>query len=312
MAEPAIEILTQYRNISNKLKKRLLRKPNVAEACEQFSKLAKDLQRQECPQYAGFCCLALARRQTLGNPAGETQALVHGARLFLDAEKQNRDLNCPSFEDHLNAAINCYSHAVRIHMEQKHYGLAASLCLELGDLIKNFGKSLEAIPHYQRAADLQNQSPLDYLNALDLVAICKVEIGDYDSALNLYTEMMMIVEEKGVGPLGKPGGAFQDILAKCEIMRVLLLLLLQPNPQKLRTEHAQLLEKYAWETTESETAVNYLSEDCFLLFQSLVMACQSHELEVLKCLQVDLWPLLSVEQNDLLEKVVRQINKKSA
>jgi len=151
---------------------------------------------------------------------------------------------------------------------------------------------------------------LDYLNALDLVASCKVDTGDYDSALNLFTEMSMVVEEKGLAPNGKPGGAFQDILAKCEVMRVLLLLLLQPTSQRLKAEHSKLLEKYAWESAEPESVVNHLSEDLFLLLQSLVMACQSHEIDIVKALQIDLWSHLSVEQNDLLQKVVTEICKK--
>ena len=51
---------------------------------------------------------------TLGNAAGEGQALTEAARAFLDAEKNCHDLQCPSFKEHLNAAINCYSHAIRV------------------------------------------------------------------------------------------------------------------------------------------------------------------------------------------------------
>lgn len=67
-------------------RRRFLRKPNVAEASEQFGKkcvktslnedhvspnstqfypslgqLAKELKQQDCPQYAAFCNLAMAR-----------------------------------------------------------------------------------------------------------------------------------------------------------------------------------------------------------------------------------------------------------
>ena len=53
------EFLTEYRNISNKLKKRFLgRRPNVAEASEQFRQLGKRLEDSEEPQYAAFCHLA--------------------------------------------------------------------------------------------------------------------------------------------------------------------------------------------------------------------------------------------------------------
>ena len=53
------EFLTEYRNISNKLKKRFLgRRPNVSEASEQFRQLGKRLEDNEEPQYAAFCHLA--------------------------------------------------------------------------------------------------------------------------------------------------------------------------------------------------------------------------------------------------------------
>ena len=51
---------------------------------------------------------------SLVNAAGEAQALTEAARSFLEAEMNNRDIKCPSFEEHLTAAINCYSHAIRV------------------------------------------------------------------------------------------------------------------------------------------------------------------------------------------------------
>ena len=56
------EFLTEYRNISNKLKKRFLgRRPNVSEASEQFRQLGKRLEDSEEPQYAAFCHLATGK-----------------------------------------------------------------------------------------------------------------------------------------------------------------------------------------------------------------------------------------------------------
>ena len=56
---------------------------------------------------------------TLANAAGEGQALTEAARAFLEAEMANRDLKCPSFEEHLSASINCYSHAIRVSGQKK-------------------------------------------------------------------------------------------------------------------------------------------------------------------------------------------------
>ena len=37
------------------------------------------------------------------------------------------------------------------------------------------------------------------------------------------------------------------------------------------------------------------------------MACQSHDLESLRALQKDLWPLLDSEQNQLLHLVIQEL-----
>ncbi|XP_064604680.1 40-kDa huntingtin-associated protein-like isoform X2 [Liolophura sinensis] len=271
--ERDVDVLGKYRAVSNKLKKRFLKKPNVAEGSEQFASLAKNLKQQECPQYAAFCSLAQARcEQTLSNPAGETQALTDAARSFLQAQAAERDLQCPTFEEHLTAAINCYSHAIRVHIENKQSALAAALCIELGNALKSFDKPGEAMLHFQRAAELQAQSPLDCLHSLGLVASCKIDTKDYDGALTVLTEMAYLAQERGGSPSGKPIGAFADILARCEVSRVLLLMLLQPTPQRIRPEHAQTLEKYAWESNSLDSlAAQCLGEDLFLLLQSVVL-----------------------------------------
>ncbi|PVD39529.1 hypothetical protein C0Q70_02163 [Pomacea canaliculata] len=303
------DILSRYRAVTNKLKKRFLKKPNVSEGSEQFSSLAKTLKVQECPQYAGFCYLAQARcEHTLSNAAGEAQALTEAARSFLAAERADVDLRCPTFQEHLTASINCYSHAIRVHIENKQTALAAALCLEVGNVLRSFNRQGEATSHYQRAAELQSQSPLDCLAALKNVAQCKLDTKDYEGALAVLTEMAYLAQERGgSSTTGKPIGAYCDVLSQCEVTRVLLLMLLQPTPQRIRPEHAQTLEKYAWESPDDNFTELYLGEDLFLLLQSVVMACQSKDLESLRALQLDLWPLLRPEQNQLLHLVIQEL-----
>ncbi|CAH1273282.1 F8A1 [Branchiostoma lanceolatum] len=286
--------------------RRFLRKPNVAEASEQFGSLSKDLLEHDNPHYAGFCCLAMARceqtlsnspgeshalveaadvsrrcrtpresltrwlrrlvdpslvilecEQTLSNSPGESHALVEAARLFLEAECTNQTLKCPGFEEHLIAAMNCYNFAIKVHIEQTQPAMAACLCLELGNALRGLNKPDQAMSYYQRAADLQYQNPLDCLESLGLVASCKIQTRDYDGALTIFTEMAYLAQERGAsasGPASRPIGAFCDILARCEVTRVLLLMLLQPTPQRIRPEHAQTLERYAWESHSEDSA----------------------------------------------------------
>uniref|UniRef100_A0A4W4H000 Factor VIII intron 22 protein n=1 Tax=Electrophorus electricus TaxID=8005 RepID=A0A4W4H000_ELEEL len=284
------DFLMRYRAVSNKLKKRFLRKPNVAEASEQFGQLAKELKQQDCLQYAAFCNLAMARcEQTLFNAPGEALALTDAARLFLASEQENRALQAPGFDEHLQAALNCYSFAIKVHIEMNQPVMAASLSLEIGKALKEMNRPGEAIVHFQRAAELQAQSPIESLLSLWEMASCKILTRDYDGALAVLSEMQVMCQERGLQLPGSntPAGAFMDIVAKCEISRVLLLMLLEPPPQKLLPEHAQTLERY------NVTSV-------------LQMACQEKDTESLKSLQTELWPLLSAEQNHLLHLVVQE------
>uniref|UniRef100_A0AAQ6IVE0 Factor VIII intron 22 protein n=1 Tax=Anabas testudineus TaxID=64144 RepID=A0AAQ6IVE0_ANATE len=297
------DFLARYRAVSNKLKKRFLRKPNVAEASEQFGQLAKELKQQDCLQYAAFCNLAMARcEQTLFNAPGEALALTDAAR----------------FDEHLQAALNCYGFAIKVYIEMNQPVMAASLCLELGNALKEMNRPGEAIVHYQRAAELQTQMPIEALLSMGEMATCKILTRDYDGALSVFTEMQLICQERGLQlpgtstPVGEDyclaffQGAFLDIVAKCEISRVLLLMLLEPPPQKLLPEHAQTLERYAWESFDPHSQVTFLPENVFLLLQSVVMACQEKDTESLKSLQTELWPFLTAEQNHLLHLVVQE------
>ncbi|KAG7263143.1 hypothetical protein CRUP_003805 [Coryphaenoides rupestris] len=250
------DFLTRYRAVSNKLKKRFLRKPNVAEASEQFGQLAKELKQQDCLQYAAFCNLAMARcEQTLFNAPGEALALTDAARLFLSSEKENRALQAPGFDEHLQAALNCYSFAIKVYIEMNQPIMAASLSLELGNALKEMNRPGEAVVHYQRAAELQTQNPVEALLSMGEMATCKILTR-----------------------------AFLDIVAKCEISR------------KLLPEHAQTLERYAWESFDPHSQVTFLPETLFLLLQSVVchgkcvpqMACQEKDTESLKSLQTEL------------------------
>lgn len=172
------DVLGQYRAITSKLKRRFLKKPNVSEASDQFGSLAKELKRQDCPQYAGFCSLAKARcENTLSNATGEVEALTEAARLFLEAEKNCVELRCPAFEEHLTEAIHLFNQAIKTHCAQGNSALGACLCLEIGDALRHMNRSHEAMVHYQHAAELQHQNPIDALQSMTLVASCKIETG---------------------------------------------------------------------------------------------------------------------------------------
>ncbi|TFJ96925.1 interferon gamma receptor 1 [Platysternon megacephalum] len=308
------DFLARYRLVSAKLRKRFLRKPNVSEAAEQFGVLARELRAQESLPYAAWCQLAVARcAQSLFHGPGEAQALTEAARLFL---RQERDLQqrlslSGGFAEHLQASHSCFAFAARLHLELGQPALAAGLCLELGSALRDMEQPGQAAPHFQRAAELlaAAELPLEALRCLGELASCLLLTRDYDGALAVLTQAQLLAQ---AGP-SPPSGAFLEVLVRCEVSRVLLLLLLQPPLPKLLPEHAQTLEKYCWEAFESGAGAGqlpqagYLPPGLFLLLQSTVMACQEKDLEALKVLQAELWPLLSPEQNHLLHLVLQEM-----
>ncbi|CAH6779839.1 LOW QUALITY PROTEIN: 40-kDa huntingtin-associated protein-like [Phodopus roborovskii] len=363
------DFLARYRQVSNKLKKRFLRKPNVAEAGEQFAQLARELRAQECLPYAAWCQLAVARcQQALFHGPGETLALTEAARLFLRQECDARQrLGCPAaYGEPLQAAASALGAAVRLHLELGQPAAAAALCLELAAALRALGQPAAAAGHFQRAAQLHLPlMPLAALQALGDAASCQLLARDYTGALALFTRMQRLAREHGGHPVqhpelplpsppapglqpappgpqpSRPGsaptptpppppplpllpdhtpgsaapspgtlGAFADVLVRCEVSRVLLLLLLQPPPAKLLPEHAQTLEKYSWEAFDGhgqgQDSSGQLPEELFLLLQSLVMAAHEKDTEGIKKLQVEMWPLLTAEQNHLLHLVLQE------
>ncbi|XP_017371728.1 40-kDa huntingtin-associated protein [Cebus imitator] len=346
------DFLARYRLVSNKLKKRFLRKPNVAEAGEQFGQLGRELRSQECLPYAAWCQLAVARcQQALFHGPGEALALTEAARLFLRQERDARQrLVCPAaYGEPLQAAASALGAAVRLHLELGQPAAAAALCLELAAALRDLGQPAAAAGHFQRAAQLQlPQLPLAAMQALGEAASCQLLARDYTGALALFTRMQRLAREHGshpVQPLPPPPpagpqsglapgpgappalpaallapnagsvapspaalGAFSDLMVRCEVSRVLLLLLLQPPPAKLLPEHAQTLEKYSWEAFDShgQESSGQLPEELFLLLQSLVMATHEKDTEAIKSLQVEMWPLLTAEQNHLLHLVLQE------
>ncbi|KXJ25489.1 factor VIII intron 22 protein [Exaiptasia diaphana] len=307
------DVLGQYRSVSSKLKRRFLKKPNVTEAVSHFGSLSKELQRQGCPQYSGFCCLAKARcENTLVNPVGEVEALTEAARLFLMAEQENLDMGCPSFEEHLTEAIHIYNQAIKVHCSHGNSALASCLCLELADALRGINRPTEAMVQYHHAAELQHQTPLAALNSMGHAASCKIDSGDFDGALSIFTEMAYHAQERGSFEGGSGftiHSTYKDIITKCEINRVLLLMLLQPSPQKIQPEHAETLEKYLWDTEVEGSPIPWLCEELFILMQSLVMTCQARDARELAELEKDLWKFLNNEQKHLLHLVVCKITK---
>ncbi|XP_043273747.1 40-kDa huntingtin-associated protein-like [Venturia canescens] len=292
------EFLAKYHVISNKLKKRFLRKPNVAEAAEQFAVLAIQCEQEELWQYAGLSWLAVARcYRTLGNTSAEINELMKAGRQFLTAEEKNNRIGCPSVgQENLQAAVSCFGHSVASVQSDHGFGMiSAGTVIELASAI---GPTPAGAQQLRKSISI-----LPTTLAIGKLATFYTKQADYGAALSVITELVDLIE---ANVACTKTGNYRKILHKYEVDRVLLLLILQPTPQRLPASLGEVLEKYAWVEESSSVGAN-MCEDEFLLLQSLVLACQSHDIQALLELEGELWPYLDTEQKDLLRKLVQTL-----
>ncbi|KAL7301682.1 hypothetical protein TKK_0005683 [Trichogramma kaykai] len=294
------DVLINYQIISNKLKKRFLRKPNVAEASEQFDALAISCEQKDLHHYAGCCWLAAARCQgTIGNSITEINLLIRAGRQFLLSNKKSNDIGCLSIsqEDH-QAAINTFNHTLTRCETKEHFGvMAAGLAIELATAL---GANTEGIEYLYKSVHAHST-----VKAINMLVSYYIKQGNYVSALHVLNELVEMIENHTGS---KCTGYYRDILHNCEINKVLLLLILRPSPQRLAPSLAQVLEKYAWAEDNTPT-VSTMQEDKMILLQSLVLACQSRNYESLLELENELWSFFNTEQKELLQKLIRTYRK---
>merc|ERR1711953_765888 len=301
------DYLAEYRNISNKLKKRFLRRPNVSEASEQFRGLAKRLEDNEEPQYAAYCHLATGRCEaTVGNHPGEIEAVTAAARNFLKSEIEVQTLKNPSFEFQLTSAVSCYSQAAKLQEDQGRPQLAGSLNMELADALWNLRRPGEALPYYQRAGDLFEKDILDVIQAKLKVVACHVKTLDFHNALLVLSDLANIAE------LNEPL-ELSRVQENIEILRVILLLIIEPSSHNTSPHLLNVLEKYrnTADNLDLDKPISpYISIEMSDLLQSLVMATDTINAESLLYLEDELYSHLSDQQRGLLRVLVSQTIKK--
>lgn len=322
-----------FKSISVKLKKRFLRKPNVADAIEEYTALSRQLQNEECFGLSAYCMQQVAKSfHSVGNTVSESAALQHAAKQYLNSEiSSSVELGVLTLSEDLISAISVYEEGIRLHCDQNERQLAGKLCLELADILaQKFDRHFEALPYYERSIQLFSQSnvPLNEQNTpAHVIAIqcklaaLKVFTCDIPGALDTYTLICNSILTKCLQPnsppanpvYNKPIGFYSKLLVELDITKLLLLLLLKPT--KMKSEHSHTLEVYSWFQSLSSTngagsnylAVACMDRDLFILLQSFVMACQSSDAGILYALQTELWPVLNSMQNYVVNLITDQM-----
>lgn len=280
----------------------------MSEASDQFRQLGKRLEDNDEPQYAAFCHLATGRcEQTIGNSPGEIEAITIAARSFLKSEMENHDLKNPSFEFQLTSAVASYGQASKLHEEQGRPQLAAGLNLEVAEAYWRMKRPIEALPYYQKAAVLSENDHMSLIYTKLKISSCYMAIGDYHNALLVLSDVDNYVSEND------PKHLCDDIQENVEILRVLLLLIIDPSSHNTSPHLLNVIEKYREDEQSFEhdhSISEFISVEVSILLQSLVMAVDNMEVDSLLYIEDELVPLLTDQQKALLRVVVKQTIKK--
>ena len=140
-------------------------------------------------------------------------------------------------------------------------------------------------------------------------------LDDLESALACFMDMTAVILERGKlsETPSREGavelfGPYADIMRRCEISVILLVLTLKPlgyntNP---KSKYASVFDKYRnWNPLRVQMPVNFISEDLFMLLNAVILAAESKDVEGLRELQKDIWPHLSPKQNDLMNTLLQ-------
>ena len=207
----------------------------------------------------------------------------------------------------MTAAVSCYIQAAKLQEEQGRAQLGGGLYMELAEAFWRMKRPIEALPHYQRAASLFGSDTVCVISAKLKVASCYIATPDYHNALLLLSEVAALTSEQEHLHL------FDDVQREVEILRVLLLLIIEPSTHNTDPSLLSVLEKYRVmdEGYDPETRIcPHLSVELSILLQSLVMAVESLETNSVLYIEDELVPLISDQQRSLLRVLVRQTLRK--
>jgi len=312
-----------------------MRKPNLAEAVEQFTHLMSAFKRDKNVHYSVFCSLATARcEQAMNNDSTQEAGyyFVSGSVLWETCERSHND-GTEGIEEDITEAINCYLLAIKIYLNHQRGALAGHLYGEMGHALYALGYPILAGEYICQAAYLrQTDSPLVSIQLWIDGASCRISTKDYKSAIECYNNMIRILSDLAfdysnrlasspppvtVTPssssldlsslsassfrLGGPIAisVYTNLLVESRIT-LILLLLLQDSFLSAKDHIGKLLMD---DLASAET-----SDEVVSLLQALVMVCERREILGLRTLQRELCyggsGSLNALQSSLLDRLV--------
>lgn len=284
----------QYMNINSKLKKRFMRKPNIAEATNEFIGLAIQCEHSEQPAFAAQAYVGAAKCEAAaGNFLGEAEHYVTAARHYMKAEKKLASLKFYSPDrENLEAAIGCFMLALGKYPAKSP--LRTSILTELANDLVSLNHKLEAASYYEQALDTVSDQTMKIMclrNLLNLQMDCDNLDVAYETA-NLICNGNFKVPE--------------DLLIEVQVSRVLLTLLVEPldkdKPESLKQLFADLLSDNDVESAPFNT-------DLRLKLQSIIISTTTGDVSSLISISADAKHLFSMQQADMLDKLNKQMRR---
>ncbi|CAH0720559.1 unnamed protein product, partial [Brenthis ino] len=283
----------QYININMKLKKRFMRKPNISEATNEFIALAIQCEHSEQPAFAGQTYIGAAKCEaSAGNVLGEAEQYIAAARQFMKAEKKLTSLKFHSPDrESLEAGISCYLQALSKYPEKSP--LRSSILLELANELIILDYKLEALHYYEAALEIIEDKAMKLMcsrNILNLLIDC----DKFDIALETANK---ICDSKFYIPEG--------ILTEIQVIRVLLVLLVDPDEDVKSESLKQLLDNLLNDEDSDYIPFNI---DLKLKLQSIIISTSTMDYQALINIAADTKQYLTRQQKYLLETLIMQKN----
>ncbi|XP_008557639.1 40-kDa huntingtin-associated protein [Microplitis demolitor] len=288
-------LMGKYHLINNKLKKRFMKNPNYSEISEEFIALAKECEQNQAWQYAGLCYTAASKcYHTMGITTSEINSLMQAGRQYLVAEKQNANIGCPSMgQENIIAATKSFLDAAERVPDAPEFNVLVSECLRE---LASFQKGSSACDQLLK----KSISMFATVESLDELILNCIEQESFVEAFNAINEQISLIESIERNTLSR----YRHSLHDAEINRLLLILIMYPTCVKVQPAHRNVLDKFIANEENTKNCL-CLSDDEFILLQSLIFACQSEDIGAIVDLETELWDYLNANQKCLLRMLVR-------
>ena len=289
--DPSIDHIERLRTIYGKLKRVRFggvvnsRKPKYADAAVDFQSLSRQFRQENCLEYAGLCLLQSSRCfAELKSSTSELQMLIEAAYQFLEIELELHRTNTLSYHENLSMALSAYQLAHKNLRDQNERYLAGLLTFQVALHLEWLDKSDESERLFAMALDAFQDLLIVQATIYQRLINVRIDNAKYNLALqttSAFIEQLMKTTAVDISS--------RRLLASYDILRLLLLLILQPHPQRLRVDYDKALDAYTWESYEKlNVPMSYLDETLFYLLQSITLAVQARDLTHMQQLEYDL------------------------